>query len=349
MDKIFINNYGHSHDWIMGKIALDIQREAQALGYECRCGELEDYRGEEICYHMSYAYGVPITQAKHNSIFYTHINYQLMEEHFSSLKEQFDSFICMSPEDVQYLIELGFDKNKVFGKVLPVRNTYIRPISIGIFSACYNDGRKNEQWLIDYCRNNEKSKLVNFVFVGAGWGRVVEELGIIGCSFEWHNVSRKLPFEYQFQQNKLADLNYYIYMGLDGGAMGTYDAYAQDVPLCVTYDGFHKALPCIDYAFDNKSTFFSQLDKIISQHADRLNFFKANNPENYVKWIIDVWKGNVNSEILEKDKKCISYNSVVEKKREQYYPTNMSRVKKYLQAKLTRIKIKQEQDKLFKK
>ena len=338
MDRIFINDYGYSHDWIMGKIADDIQRTSNQLGFQCRCGQFEDYDGEEICYHLAYHIAVPIPQAKHNSVFYTHLNDVLKEKNIVSIKDKFDSFICMSPEDAQFLIELGFDKNKVFGMTLPVRNTYIRPISIGIFSACYPDGRKNEAWLVDYCKQCEGAKLVNFVFIGKGWDAVVKELESCGCTFEWHNVSRKLPYEYEYQQHKLATLNYYIYMGMDGGAMGAYDAYAQDVPLCVTFDGFHKSIPDLDYSFDNKKSFFSQLDLIISKHARRLDFFRTYTAENYVKWLVEVWMGRKNTTISEKDKRCLNFETVVEKKREQYYEINLSRIKSDLMWKIFKVK-----------
>lgn len=320
MEKIFIINYGYKDDWILGKIASDIQREASLQGIPCRRGNLEDYQGEEICYHLAWYMAVPIPEAKHNSVFYTHVNNDFNEFNLTTLKDQFDSVICMSPEDVQYLLELGFDSDKVFGRILPARNLYIKPLSVGIFSACYPDGRKNEQWLIDYCKTKNEAKYLNFVFIGQGWGNVANELEKIGCSYEWHNVSRSLPYEYEFQQHKLASLNYYIYMGMDGGAMGTYDAYAQDVPLCVTFDGFHKGLPKINYSFDNQESFFVQFDNIVNEHADRLNFFRNNTAKNYVLWLFSVWNGKEIQTLTEDDKRCISFNTVLEKKRKQYYP-----------------------------
>lgn len=329
MDNIYINNYGFAKNWIMGKIADDIQRTANALGYNCRCGDGSDYEGEEIYYHLAYHVALPNPQARHNSVFYTHLNDSLQEKNLVSIKDKFDSFICMSPEDAQFLIELGFDKRKVYGRTLPIRNTYIRPISIGIFSACYSDGRKNEQWLIDFCKETEAAKLVNFVFIGKGWGKTAEFLESLGCSYEWHNVSRSLPFEYEFQQHKLASINYYIYMGMDGGAMGTYDAYAQDVQLCVTYDGFHKSIPDLDFVFDDKESFFKQLKEIVNKHERRLSFFSSHTIGNYVDWIIKVWEGKAPDKITEDDRKCISFENVLEKKRKQYYPLNFSRIKRY--------------------
>ena len=331
MDRIFICDYGFSHDWIMGKIADDILSCAIKSGYQCRCGGIKEYQGEEICYHLAYHLASPFKDAKHNSVFYTHLNDTLQEKILLQIKGHFDSYICMSPEDAEFLIELGFEKEKVFGRVLPVRNTYVKPISIGIFSACYPDGRKNEKWLLDFCDENDEAKLVNFVFVGSGWQNVVNQMASKGVSFEWHCVSRSLPYEYTFQQNKLSSLNYYIYMGMDGGAMGTYDAYAQDVPLCVTFDGFHKAIPKIEYPFDNRETFFMELKKICILHKKRIDFFTSNNPVDYVKWLIKIWKGEANVEdVLEHHKTCISYNNVLEKKRKQYYPINLSRIIRFL-------------------
>lgn len=328
--RIFINNYGFNDSWIMGKISSDIQSVAMARGIQCRRGRTEDYRGEEICYHMAYHIAKPINGALHNSVFYTHLNDVLQEKNLLSIKDEFDSFVCMSPEDAQFMLELGFDPSKVYGRILPVRNTYVRPISIGIFSACYPDGRKNERWLIDFCEMNPNARLVNFVFVGQGWGKTVEALEKLGCTYEWHNVSRRLPFEYQFQQNKLADLNYYIYMGMDGGAMGTYDAYAQDVPLCVTFDGFHKAVPVLDFTFDDRDSFFKQMDEIVGRHAKRIDFFKNNTPEQYVEWLLTVWNGTADRDISEKDKHCVSYTSVLQKKRDQYYSLNFERIFSHL-------------------
>lgn len=338
MKSIFINMYVFSNDWIVGKIANDIKNEAERLGYTCRCGTTEEYNNEDICYHMSYHLAVPIPQAKHNSVFVTHIDDAYKEKLVCDMKNRFDSYVCMSQEDAHYLIELGLDKTKVFGRTLPVRNTYLRPISIGIFSACYPDDRKNEQWLIDYCKQNKESKLVNFVFIGKGWNRVCNELEALDCSYEWHNASRKLPYEYQFQQNKLACLDYYIYMGMDGGAMGSYDAYAQGVPLCITYDGFHKSIPDIDFSFDDKQTFFDQLDKIVQKHSRRLSFFNDNSVEKYAEWILGVWQGNVVQVIDEKEKECISYHTVVEKRRKNFFEITKIRLREYYLWKALRIK-----------
>lgn len=340
MERIFFVNYGYDDSWIIGKLANDMISVLTSMGYLCKRGELSDYDGEEIVYHLSHRKSSPILAAKHNSVFYTHTNNIDREFDLEKLKGEYDSYICMSEEDAQFLIELGFDPSKVFGRTLPIRNAHVQPISVGIFSARYNDGVKNEGWLLEYCKENPNAKYVNWVFVGANWGSVVLKLESLGCSFEWINISRYLPYEYRYQQEKLSRLNYYFYMGMDGGAMGTYDAYAMDVPLCVPYDGFHKSIPDIDYSFDNKDTFFKALDEIVNKHMRRLDFFTTHTPSKYAEWILNIWFGKEAAGFDDKYKKCLSYSTIVDKKRENY-PLLSRREIRYLMTKmLTAWKVK---------
>jgi len=273
------------HNWILEILGNDIFHEMEKLGYKCSKGEHEDYNGEDISFHMWWVDAVPHKDAKLNVVFITHTDDKYKEKLLIRMKDQFDIFFCMSLEDAHFLIELGFEASKVFGINLPVRNTYIRPLTIGIFSKCYPDKRKNEDWLFRYCKNNPESKFADFVFIGDGWGNFVSQLSAIGCSFQWHNVSREMPCEYMYQQLKLANIDYYIYMGMDGGAMGSYDAYAMGTNLCISDDGYHKGIPDLEYSFDTEAAFNTQLDKIISKHVRKINFFKDNSVENYVKKI----------------------------------------------------------------
>lgn len=331
MDRIFIAEYNYDSSWIIGKLADDMIKYLTLKGYECNKGKIENYAGEEIVYHLNYHMAKPIRGARHNSVFYTHSVNALYETDLECIKGEFDSYICMSPEDAEYLIELGFDSAKVFGRTLPIRSPYVKPLSIGIFSACYGYySVKNEDWLVEYCKHCSNAKYVDWVFIGTGWGKITPQLEEMKCSFEWHNISRYLPYEYRFQQEKLSSLNYYIYMGMDGGAMGTYDAYAMDVPLCVTFDGFHKSIPDVEHTFDDKVSFFKQLDLIIDKHIRRLEFFNTHTPENYASWILSAWQGARPEIVSERDKKCISFTNVLEKKRAQYYSLNIYEIKTFV-------------------
>ena len=80
----------------------------------------------------------------------------------------------------------------------------------------------------------------------------------------------------------LKDLDYYLYMGMDGGAMGTYDAYAMGVPLFVTDDGYHKEIPDQEYGYVDYDSFSSQLDEIIARQRHRIDFFSSHDVDHYV-------------------------------------------------------------------
>lgn len=309
----------NADSWILRYLGNDIIECFSKKGYKCNQGNANDYNGEDICFHMWWRQAVPIKKAKVNAVFITHTDDKLKEKELLSIKEKFDYFFPMSPEDGSFLVELGFDKRKVNGINLPVRNKYVRPISIGIFSNCYKDTRKNEQWLLDYCKNNKNSSLVTFVFIGSGWSDFVNRLSEIDCSFEWIHISRNLPYEYMYQQIELSKVDYYLYMGMDGGAMGTYDAYAMGLDLCIADDGYHKCIPDISYSFTNKDGFFQQLDKIILKQKRKIDFFTNNTSEKYVEKIIKTFDGDIC------DDNNVNY-SVVEKRRANYFPIKRIRL-----------------------
>lgn len=317
---------GGASSWILSYISNDIVQELKRRGYHARSGAFSDYQGEAVSFQMWWRLAQPYPEAEHNSVFITHIDDTTKEADLIRMKNQFDSYICMSEEDAKFLVELGFDSNKVYGITLPIRNTFIRPLSIGIFSNCYPDNRKNEKWLLDYCKNHKDAQLINFIFLGNGWKNVCEELSNNNCSFEWHCASRSLPGEYYFQQLKLAHLDYYLYMGMDGGAMGTYDAYAMGTSLCVADDGYHKDIPDVERSFETKEELFSHLDEICLKQRIKLDFFNSHSIEHYVEKLLSIWNGNANIPINNsKDLTPRNFMSVAEKRRCNYFPLTFGR------------------------
>lgn len=313
-NSIFINQV--SQNWILDILGDDLFRGFQELGYKCRKGNYTDYKDEDVSFHMWWRNAFPHKKAKLNCVLITHTDSKIKEDNLIRIKNDFDYYFCMSPEDAQFLIELGYDKSKVFGINLPTRNTYIRPITIGIFSRHYPDKRKNEEWLFDFCKTNRNSELVDFVFIGDGWGNFVTRIGELGCTFQWHNVSRKMPYEYMYQQLKLTSLDYYIYMGMDGGAMGSYDAYAMGTRLCITDDGYHKGIPDLDFSFSTKEEFCKQLSTIVQRQKKKLDFFVQNNVENYVKRLSYI----IENRAYPDDYDFLQMNySVAKKRRDNYF------------------------------
>lgn len=328
MKSVFINEVSGS--WILNILGNDIFAQLQKLGYPCRKGAFHEYKGEDIALHMWWRHAQPYKEAKINSVFVTHVDDSVKEHDLVAMKDQFDLFFCMSPEDATFLVELGFDKNKVYGLNLPCRNTYVRPVTMGIFSNCYaNMKTKNEDWLLDYCANNDNSKFIDFCFIGHGWGSVVEKLAKCGCTFQWHCVDRALPHEYMYQQLKLSNLDYYLYMGMDGGAMGTYDAYAMGASLCVSDDGYHKNIPDLEYKFLTQEDFNNTLNSIAEKQVRKLRFFSKNTIENYVKSMAYIYENGRYPDELKEELPAIPY-SVTEKRRSNYFSLSFERIRQPL-------------------
>ena len=329
INSVFVNNFACA-GWIIQFLADDVYNGVKNMGIECRMGLFEEYNGEDLAFHMTWRSAVPYKKAKRNSVFITHVDDVLLEKDLLSLKGKFDSYITMSTEDAEFLKQLGFEDNKVFGATLPVRNTYIKPYSIGIFSKCYSDHRKNENWLYEYCQYRKEASLINFVFLGTGWGGFCDKLSELGVSTVWYNISRSLPSEYMYQQLELSKLDCYIYMGMDGGAMGTYDAYAMGLDLCVTDDGFHKEIPDVDYLFETKEQFFKCLDSIVDKQVRRLDFFEKRSRSNYVDRLWRIWNGEIlEEESTDKSSESV-FPSVVEKRRHNYSFLYPPRIKRHL-------------------
>ena len=109
---------------------------------------------------------------------------------------------------------------------------------------------------------------------------------------------------------------------MDGGAMGAYDAYAMGVKLCISDDGYHKNIPDMEYSFGSKEEFVAQLDRIVNQQVDRINFYRENSVDNYVKRLVRVFSGESSSCIYDRD---ILDTCIKQKRRENYFPNTFGR------------------------
>ena len=90
MKSVFINMHS-GVDWILRFLAEDIQKAAVKLGIECNIGDFDDYKGEEIYLDFLYNSAAPMKDAKHNSVFFTHVNLSVNEKYnLTPLKDKFD-------------------------------------------------------------------------------------------------------------------------------------------------------------------------------------------------------------------------------------------------------------------
>ena len=329
--SVYINITDSTRSWIIGAIAGDIQNELKSKGMQCDLGNGNNYNNHEVCFHMSYAYAKPNHLAKHNSVFITHIDDTLKEILVKTKLNGFDSIICMSSDDAQFLVSLGLPENKVYGLPLPTRSTMVTPIKFGIFSSSYKDGRKNEDWLIKYYKHHPFLKNVVLSFIGNGWDELVVKLAKEDLSFEWHRTSMDMPYEYQFQQNKLDDLDYYFYLGFDGGAMGTYDAYSRGIKLIIAEGSYHDDIPDVHHKIAKYKDFELVMDNILDKHKNKIKFFEANSPDKYVKNILNIWNDDFLSEIDISNKE-----EILKKRRSNYSKISIRRMLSFIKQKISK-------------
>lgn len=114
-----------------------------------------------------------------------------------------------------------------------------RKMKIGIFSKCFPDGRKNEEWLVRLAKKVDLQDC-EFVIIGTGWERIRKVLEGSGALVKLYDGNQyPYPDYSEFPAfYKLLDL--YLYTGFDEGAMGSLDAYVLGVKLLISRQGFHK-------------------------------------------------------------------------------------------------------------
>ena len=121
-----------------------------------------------------------------------------------------------------------------------------------------------------HLRKGYDLKNIIFVFIGNGWGSFVNKLEENDLSFEWHRTSSNVHSEYLYQQNKLESLDSYFYLGFDGGAMGTYDAYFRGIKLMVAEGSYHDDIPDGENRIKNYNDFKNSLNNIIKAHQNKI-------------------------------------------------------------------------------
>ena len=88
------------------------------------------------------------------------------------------------------------------------------------------------------------------------------------------------------------------------------------------------------------------MDIIIAKHVNRIRFFEENTSDNYTQWILKVWHGESVEQPNEDDKRCITYKTIVDKKREHYFTLTKGGIKRWITWKINQYK---QSEKLYKK
>ena len=277
--------------WIIEWLMRDIASELNQRGIRTRIGCSTEYQGEDVIFNSRYLTALSDPRAKVNALFITHIDDSTKEMQLKTSFKNFNSFVCMSPQDADFVAALKTNRFGVVGIDLPARDLKVRPIRLAMFSACYEDGRKNEQWIVEhfYKKTNTYRQSFVFCFMGWGWEDFCAKLSKLDMNYEIYRYSRFTPGEYELYKEILAGTDALIYLGFDGGAMSVYDAINAGINVIVPNSSYHRGLGEAVTLFDDKSGFCTQLDSLQRRQAERREALQRRSVAAYSMQLVAHW------------------------------------------------------------
>lgn len=326
---------GEDLGWIIERLMHDIAGALRQRDIAVRIGNASEYAGEEVVFNARYLAPFRDARARVNALFVTHIDDRIREAELRRTFGKFDSYVCMSPHEADFVAGLKGDPAGVAGIELPPRDLSVRPVRLGLFSACYPDGRKNEDWITAYFDQRPPAHRNSFTFclMGADWEGFCGKLAARDLNFELYRYARALPGEYQLYKEILPGLDALIYLGFDGGAMSAYDAASAGIDLILTNVSYHRGVDQNSDMLDGREDFFAALDRLHGQVAARSAMLTARSVDAYAGRLLVHWNalagveqanvGTLTSEVT-------ADSSVVSEFRNHYKPLGFSRIRSAL-------------------
>ena len=269
--------------WIVGKFARKLNDELNEMGIESGISQDSDTKADVNHYIIYSAYNGERTKV--DTLMVTHID---TLGKFRRLRGQLkiaDMGVCMSSNTVENLVEAGIPREKLC-YINPAHDGLIkpRPITIGITTKIYRDGRKNEHYMIDLIKHIDPKEF-KFKIMGDGWKSIVDTMRKKMFDVEYHE-----EFDYEIYKELMPTLDYYLYFGKDEGQMGFIDALAAGVPTIVTPQGYHlDAVNGITYAINNFGDVLNALNEIALKRRRLTNSVSSWTWKEYAKKHVMLW------------------------------------------------------------
>jgi len=284
--------------WIIEKIALKLQEHLAAFGVETSISA-QQRADVDLNHWMSYAFSNERCLTR-SSMFITHIDDPYKASLVKKVLESgMDVGMCMSRDTVRQLVNFGV-REKSLCYVSPAHDNELAPrrIRIGITTRIYADGRKRE-WMLVRLAKEMSLACFSFEIFGKGWESVVEDLRAGGAQVEYFPGTTDYRGDYRLMLERIPQFDYYLYIGMDEGCLGTLDAIAAGVPTIVTAQGFHldlgKAIDEFFVEYDELKKIFVRLQTEVQQRtavAGRLTWAE------YANHHAQVWRAIVSDSPL---------------------------------------------------
>lgn len=230
--RIRIVSYEEVSSWILGKFALKMQENLQAMSIESDIGREPDPSADINHHIMNWGFSGKANPV--DTLMVTHVE---SLGKLNILKDQLKTArmgVCMSRETVEKLKAGGIPADRLT-YVNPAHDEVIKPrkFVIGITSKTYADGRKKEGELLSIA-SSISPLYFEFRIMGAGWAGQVAKLRELGFEVAYYEA-----FDRPVYLELMRTFDYYLYFSWDEGSMGYLDALCAGVRTLVTPQGFH--------------------------------------------------------------------------------------------------------------
>lgn len=282
--KVCIVCYEDVDGWILGKFALRLREELMRLAVSVEISRTPD-PAADINHHIIYIDydGKPTTK---DTVMVTHIDEDWKFRRLKRQTEQGAVGICMSSHTMKKLITAGIPKEQLC-YVNPAHDGLItpRPLTVGITTRTYPDGRKREYLLASLAKRINPDDFA-FRIMGEGWEKVVQQLNQYGFSVHYLPV-----FDLAQYRQLIRSLDYFLYLGCDEGSMGFVDALAAGVPTIATRQGFHvDAVGGLIHPFETDNDLYMVFAGIAEERNKLRDSVSRWTWSDYARKHMDVWK-----------------------------------------------------------
>lgn len=306
--SVILNRANRS--WILQKMAENLCESLVSAGHIALISEYPD-NSADIIHHMSWAFS-NIKVAQPSTMLITHLDdFHKVRQVKEMLTSSVSVGVCMSSHTMRYLISQGAPEDKLF-YISPAHDALLMPrrIVIGITTRLYPDGRKRESLLKGLAERISLSAFEFHIF-GEGWDAIVPVLEKAGAKVSYFRESDDYRKDYEIMLSEIPKFDYYLYLGLDEGSLGTLDALCAGVPTIVTPQGFHVDLPSgITHPVVTESDLVSVFSEIQSGPRSRRLAVSDLTWERYAEKHIVLWQSLLaHGEVPALDSKEMQYMS----------------------------------------
>jgi hypothetical protein len=286
------------HGWVIEKMTRRLADEICALGSAAEVAVAAS-SGADINHFMAFMQ-IPPEVPPHSTVSITHVDDSVRFRHALIAAKTAELAICMSSWTVKQLVDGGGDRAKLCF-VLPALDEGLLPrrIVIGLTTKLYKDGRKREKLLVRLSREMDLSDF-HFDIFGTGWDNVVPHLRQAGALVTLAVDSGDDQADYQRMRERIPHFDYYLYMGLDEGSLGTLDALAAGVKTIVTPHGFHVDLPHgITHPFREYGELRAVFESIREERNVRVRAVECLTWRKYAERHLSIWEAMLQGRLRE--------------------------------------------------